>query len=327
MWSETGAALESWDSLIEETLRGSGAVVMRGGDYDRWDLEVRGGLLGRGHRMLTRSRSTAAGRQLRSLPLAASAGLGSTSRSPPSSPSLAVDGRARRAPRRRRWRCSGLVLALVPARMWATAPVQPGCVRGGRLDALGNGRRLSDAQRPAGGTSSRRLNPDGVRSYTDSHGLARRLAGETRPYWLHIGGLLLLSLLATPLALLIAGARWRSTVDTRHRLQPLPGFLDAIAPGRVTGLGGRACCSLAARNVRTRSPCWSQLQELVSSLSCAPTRGERLVLDFRAACSAHVQRLSLSYHDARGTSDSTYRIQYDAPAIQYIVIDGVIPPS
>jgi ATP-binding cassette subfamily B protein len=38
-----------------------------------------------------------------------------------------------------------------------------------------------------------------------------------------------------------------------------------------------------------------------------------------------VQRLSLAYHDTRGTADSTYRIQYDVPAIQHITIDGVIP--
>ena len=31
---------------IEEALRDSGAAVVRGGDYDRWDLAVRGGLLG-----------------------------------------------------------------------------------------------------------------------------------------------------------------------------------------------------------------------------------------------------------------------------------------
>jgi ATP-binding cassette subfamily B protein len=68
----------------------------------------------------------------------------------------------------------------------------------------------------------------------------------------------------------------------------------------------------------------SQLQELGSSLLRAYT-GERLVLGFRARLFRHVQRLSLSYHDAKGTSDSTYRIQYDAPSIQYIAIDGVIP--
>src|SRR5207249_920847 len=39
----------------------------------------------------------------------------------------------------------------------------------------------------------------------------------------------------------------------------------------------------------------------------------------------HVQRLSLAYHDARGTSDSTYRIQHDATAIQYVLIESVIP--
>jgi ATP-binding cassette subfamily B protein len=35
--------------------------------------------------------------------------------------------------------------------------------------------------------------------------------------------------------------------------------------------------------------------------------------------------VSLSYHDSKGTADSTYRIQYDAPAIQWIGVDGVIP--
>jgi hypothetical protein len=33
-------------AVIEEDLRRDGAVVRRGGDFDRWDLEVRGGLLG-----------------------------------------------------------------------------------------------------------------------------------------------------------------------------------------------------------------------------------------------------------------------------------------
>jgi ATP-binding cassette, subfamily B, bacterial len=38
-----------------------------------------------------------------------------------------------------------------------------------------------------------------------------------------------------------------------------------------------------------------------------------------------LQRLSLSYHDASCTANSIYRIQYDAPAIQWIIIDGLIP--
>jgi ATP-binding cassette subfamily B protein len=53
--------------------------------------------------------------------------------------------------------------------------------------------------------------------------------------------------------------------------------------------------------------------------------GEQLVLGLRAKLFGHIQRLSLSYHDSAGTGSSTYRIQYDAPAIQWIMIDGFIP--
>jgi ATP-binding cassette subfamily B protein len=53
--------------------------------------------------------------------------------------------------------------------------------------------------------------------------------------------------------------------------------------------------------------------------------GERLVRAFRAVLFRHAQRLSLSYHDARGTTDSAYRIQYDSPCIQWVVVDGLLP--
>src|SRR5205085_9531172 len=48
-------------------------------------------------------------------------------------------------------------------------------------------------------------------------------------------------------------------------------------------------------------------------------------LDFRSQLVQQVQRLSLSYHDSRGTADSVYRIQYDASALQNILVDGAIP--
>jgi len=38
-----------------------------------------------------------------------------------------------------------------------------------------------------------------------------------------------------------------------------------------------------------------------------------------------LQRLSLGYHDAKGTTDSVYRIQYDTASMQYLVIDGLGP--
>jgi ATP-binding cassette subfamily B protein len=53
--------------------------------------------------------------------------------------------------------------------------------------------------------------------------------------------------------------------------------------------------------------------------------GEKLVWDFRAKLLNHVQRLPLSFHDRYGATDSVYRIQHDAPAVQYVVIQGLIP--
>jgi GT2 family glycosyltransferase len=45
-WSESWRGPASWLGEIEERLRAEGAVVTRGGDWDQWDLMVRGGMLG-----------------------------------------------------------------------------------------------------------------------------------------------------------------------------------------------------------------------------------------------------------------------------------------
>lgn len=45
-WSESWRSAEAFMQPIEAALREKGSTVLRGGDYDRWDLEVRGGLLG-----------------------------------------------------------------------------------------------------------------------------------------------------------------------------------------------------------------------------------------------------------------------------------------
>jgi O-antigen biosynthesis protein len=46
VWSEVWRAPEGWLGGLEEGLRRRGLLVRRGGDYDRWDLEVRSGALG-----------------------------------------------------------------------------------------------------------------------------------------------------------------------------------------------------------------------------------------------------------------------------------------
>ena len=66
------------------------------------------------------------------------------------------------------------------------------------------------------------------------------------------------------------------------------------------------------------------LQSLVSWWLQTYT-GEKLVWDFRAQLLNHVQRLPLAFHDRYGASDSVYRLQHDAPSIQYVAIQGIIP--
>ena len=53
--------------------------------------------------------------------------------------------------------------------------------------------------------------------------------------------------------------------------------------------------------------------------------GEKLTLDFRARLFRHVQRLAFTFHDTRGTSDTIYRVQHDAPSVQSMALRTVLP--
>jgi hypothetical protein len=46
LWSEQWCVPHEWLESFEVMLRELGAIVTRGGDYDYWDLQVRGGLFG-----------------------------------------------------------------------------------------------------------------------------------------------------------------------------------------------------------------------------------------------------------------------------------------
>jgi ATP-binding cassette subfamily B protein len=151
--------------------------------------------------------------------------------------------------------------------------------------------------------------------------LYRRLLTYTRPYWPHILLVFVLQLLSTPLALL-GPLPLKIAVDTVLGSRPLPGWLQTVIPEGLTG-SAVAMLSLAAA-ILVLTAVLGSLLDLVTEL-LRTYAGERLAQDFRSHLFRHVQRLSLSYHDAAGTSDSTYRIQYDAPAIQRVVVDGLIP--
>ena len=152
------------------------------------------------------------------------------------------------------------------------------------------------------------------------HALFRRLLVQARPWWLYLAGILLVSLLGPPLTLLTP-LPLKIAVDSVIGSHPLPGVLGAL-------LGPAAEHSTAAKiylvaGLAIAIGLLVHLQALANWLLQTYT-GERLVLDFRSRLFGHVQRLSVSYHDIRGTTDSTYRIQYDAPAIQWILVHGIM---
>jgi ATP-binding cassette subfamily B protein len=160
---------------------------------------------------------------------------------------------------------------------------------------------------------------DALKPYAD-HVVYARLLREARPYWPHIAGIFLLSLLSTPLALLLPFPL-KLAVDSVIGAHPLPPLVAAVLPASARDSG--TAVLLFAAGLLVAVTLLVYLQAVASSILQTYT-GEKLVLEFRARLFRHVQRLSLAYHDTKGTADSTYRIQYDAPAIQGIAIDGLI---
>src|SRR5437899_3044199 len=151
--------------------------------------------------------------------------------------------------------------------------------------------------------------------------LYRRLLGQARPYWLHLAGAFGLGLLASPVALLTP-LPLKLVVDSVLGTRPLPAFLGALLPAAVTR--SSAAILLFAIGLLVVVAAIGQMQVVAGTL-LRTWVGERLVLDFRARLVDQVQRLSLSYHDSKGTADSLYRIQHDALAIQNVMVEGAIP--
>ena len=151
--------------------------------------------------------------------------------------------------------------------------------------------------------------------------LYRRLFLEIRPYRLHIGAILLVTLLSPPLSLLIP-LPLKIAVDSVIGSHPIPAFLQPVIPQAIIGSPGNMLTFVIVLMMVVAL--LGGLQRVASTLLRTYT-GEKLTLAFRNKLFRHVQRLSVSYHDTRGTTDSTYRIQYDAPAIQWMAVDGFIP--
>ena len=151
--------------------------------------------------------------------------------------------------------------------------------------------------------------------------LYQRLLRQARSYWLHLAALFGIGLLASPIALLNP-VPLKIVVDSVLGTRPLPAYLDALLPATATR-SATAILGLAI-GLLIVVAALGQLQGLMNKFVQAYV-GERLVLGFRSQLVQQAQRLSLSYHDSKGTADSIYRVQQDASVIDKIMVEGVIP--
>ena len=182
-------------------------------------------------------------------------------------------------------------------------------------------RRFADQGSEASGDESRRLLREagervgGSPPRLRSSGVYGRLLRDARPYAPRIAALTFLSILATPLALLLP-VPLKIAVDSVIGSQPPPAILDAVLPAAATHSDTALLVTVAVAFIAIAF--LSQLLEL-ATLVLGTHTGERLLVLFRCTLFLHVQRLSLAYHDRRAIGDSTYRIQWDASNLRDLV--------
>lgn len=146
--------------------------------------------------------------------------------------------------------------------------------------------------------------------------LVKRIILQARAFWPHIIALFLLSLLATPIALLKPYAL-KFLIDCGISNQPIPEIIRSVLPAEFTSSFSAIALITAALVVLTALV--ESLHGFVTWLLSIYT-GEKLVLGFRTLLFNHVQRLSLAYHDSKGSSDSLYRIQWDSMGIRSLLL-------
>jgi ATP-binding cassette subfamily B protein len=161
---------------------------------------------------------------------------------------------------------------------------------------------------------------EATRLYRDV-AIYRRLLKQARPQRGLMIVTLLVWVLATPLSLLTP-VPLKIAVDSALGDHPLPGVLSWMLPA---GLEQSQTAVLVLAAVMMVVVVLLVEVQLMAAQVLSTYTGEQMTLGLRSKLFAQAERLSLAYHDTRGTADSAYRMQTDAPAIQYVLIDGAIP--
>jgi ATP-binding cassette subfamily B protein len=147
----------------------------------------------------------------------------------------------------------------------------------------------------------------------------KRAFEDLRPYLLPLVALLVISLLAVPIALVFP-LPIKLLVDSVLGSQPLPGYLTIFVGSQVS----KGLAISLAISILLGAAVLTYLQNLVN-VWYSNKVGNRMTLDVRARLFRQMQRLSIAYHDTMGASDSAYRTLNDAPMLRSFGIDNIIP--
>ncbi len=148
-----------------------------------------------------------------------------------------------------------------------------------------------------------------------------RLVGEIRPYVWSIVFVFSVSLTGIPLAL-ITPLPIKIIVDNVLGTRPLPSYLRLIVGS--SSQGSTQFIVLVAIGILLVGTILANGQQLVNVWATNKV-GIRITLEMRARLFRQMQRLSILYHDTKGVTDSTYRVQYDAPWLRLLAVD-TLPP-
>lgn len=148
--------------------------------------------------------------------------------------------------------------------------------------------------------------------------LITRITTLAKPYWPHLIGIFALNLLATPIALL-KPVSLQILIDCGFGVQPVPDYIKFFFSKNYTFAFYDVIIISAALVIIVALI--NYLYSMVFWMASTYT-GQKMVLSFRTMLFNHIQRLSLAYHDTKGSSDSLYRIQYDTMAIRTFLIDN-----
>ncbi len=147
----------------------------------------------------------------------------------------------------------------------------------------------------------------------------RRAIREAKGFYPHIIFLFLLSLTSTPIALLKPLAL-KLLIDSGFGSHPVPHYIKVLFPNDF---------AFTFSTVAVTAACFYIFIAFLENMNGVITwvfeifTGERIVRAFKAKLFNHIQRISLAYHDKKGTSDALYRLQSDTGSIRSLMMGNL----